>query len=143
VSRLRGVGLRDVAVTALGVLALAVVLTPWYALDDYTPNGWDATWWARIALVAALAAIVALRLGRAREAALLAALALACVAFRTIVVPDFGFGFDGLEVPVERRFGLWVALAAAGVATASAVRLVGGWRSASARPGGAGLAGEQ
>ena len=107
---------RNIALGACAVLALSVVLTPWYALDDYVPNGWDATWWARIALVAALAAAVALRLGRRREALALIAVALACVAFRAIVVPDFGFSFDGLDVPVARRWGLWLAVAAGVVA---------------------------
>jgi hypothetical protein len=107
---------RNLALGGCAVLALAVVLTPWYALDDYVPNGWDATWWARVALVAALAAALALRLGRRREAIVLIAVALACVAFRAIVPPDFGFGFDGLDVPVERRWGLWLALAAGIVA---------------------------
>ena len=72
---------------------------------------------------AAIAAIVALRVGRAREAAAGALVALACVAFRAIAVPDFGFGFDGLEVPTAREFGLWIAMAAALVATAAAARL--------------------
>jgi hypothetical protein len=115
--------LHAVAVGALGVLSLAVLITPWYSLDDYTPNGWDATWWARIALVAALGAIVALRVGRAREAAVLAVVALLCVLFRTIAVPDFGFGFDGLKVGTERSWGLWVALAAALVGVVAAARL--------------------
>ena len=108
-----------IAIASCALTALAAVLTPWYALDDYRPNGWDATWWGRGTAIAALLAIVALRLQRAREAFALAAVALACVAFRTILPPDFGFGFDGLDVPVERRWGLFVALGAAIVATAS------------------------
>jgi hypothetical protein len=110
---------RKVALGGCAVLALSVVLTPWFALGDYVPNGWDATWWARIALVAALAAALALRLGRPREAVGLVAVALACVAFRAISPPDFGFGFDGLHVPIERRWGLWLAVAAAAIALAS------------------------
>jgi hypothetical protein len=117
------VRLGNVALGGCALLALAVVLTPWYALDDYVPNGWDATWWARIALVAALAAAVALRLGRRREALALLVVALACVVFRAIAVPDFGFGFDGLDVPVERRWGLWVALGAGVVALGATVLL--------------------
>jgi hypothetical protein len=114
------------------VLALSVVLTPWYALGDYIPNGWDATWWARIALLAALAGTLALRFGRRREAIALIAVALACVALRAIVVPDFGFAFDGLKVPVERRWGIWVALAAGAVALVAAAYPAGG--GASLRP---------
>jgi hypothetical protein len=110
---------RRIALGGCAVLAVAVVLTPWFGLDDYVPNGWDATWWARAALVLALAAAVALRLGRRRAALVLIAVALACVAFRAIVPPDFGFSFDGLDVPVERRWGLWLALAAAAVALAT------------------------
>jgi hypothetical protein len=113
-----------VALGACAVLALAVVLTPWYALDDYVPNGWDATWWARIALIAALAAAVGLRTGHRREAIALLAVALACVAFRAIAPPDFGFSFDGLEVPVERRWGLWLALAAGVVALVASLTKV-------------------
>jgi hypothetical protein len=117
--------LHTVAVGALGLLALSVVLTPWYSLDDYTPNGWDATWWARLALLGALAAIVALRLGRSHEAALFATVALGCVVFRVVAVPDFGFGFDGLDVGTERDWGLWVAVAAAIAAVTVTARLAG------------------
>jgi hypothetical protein len=110
---------RNVAIGGSALSALAVVLTPWYALGEYVPNGWDATWWARGAAVAALLAIVALRLGRDREAAALIVVALGCVVYRVIALPDFGFGFDGLDVPVERRWGLFVALAGALVAAAA------------------------
>ena len=113
------------AVGACAVTALAVVLTPWYGLDEYEPNGWDATWWGAAAAILALLAIVALRIDRAREATALIALALACIVFRAIVPPDFGFGFDGLEVPTERRFGLWLALGAAAVAVVATARV---WR---------------
>ena len=41
--------MRRLALAAFAVTALAVVLLPWYALDAYEPNGWDATWWARVA----------------------------------------------------------------------------------------------
>ncbi len=114
--------MRQAAIAGCAVLALAVVLTPWYALDDYVPNGWDATWWARGALVAALAGALALRFGRRREAVVLIAVALACVVFRAIVAPDFGFGFGGLDVPVQRRWGLWLAVAAGIVALAASLR---------------------
>ena len=105
--------MRRLALVACAVLVLSVALTPWYALDDYVPNGWDATWWARIAAILAVAAAIGLRLNRDRLATPIIAAALACVVFRVIAVPDFGLGFDGLHVPVERRWGLWVALAAA------------------------------
>jgi hypothetical protein len=115
---------RSGAIAAAGVLGLATVVTPWYALASYVPNGWDATWWARVALAMAVLAILALRLCRDREAAALLLVALACVAFRVISLPDFGFRFDGIDVPVERRWGLWLALAAAVVALALAAALI-------------------
>ena len=124
--------LRHAALAALAVLGLAVVLTPWFTLSEYEPNGWDATWFARGALAAAIAAIVALRIGRDREAAILAGLALACVAFRAIVPPDFGLGFDGLDVPTERSWGLWLALAAALLGLVAVIRLVRGGRASAA-----------
>jgi hypothetical protein len=114
-----------IAITACAVTALAVVLTPWYGLDEYEPNGWDASWWGAAAAILALLAIVALRVARPREAVALIALALACIVFRAIVPPDFGFGFDGLEVPTERQWGLWLALGAAVVAVLTTVRV---WR---------------
>jgi hypothetical protein len=115
----------SLAVLACGVLGLAVVLTPWFALGEYVPNGWDATWWARAAAVAAVLAIVALRLERNGIAVLLTLVALACVAVRVIAPPDFGFGFDGLDVPTERRWGIYVALGADLVALlAAAARLL-------------------
>lgn len=108
---------RSPALAANAALALSVVLLPWYALAEYAPSGWQATWLARLALVAALAAIVALRLGRpARDVLAPSILALALVAYRVALPPDFGFDLDGLEVPVERRPGALVALAAAGAA---------------------------
>jgi hypothetical protein len=113
----------SLAVVACGVLGLAVVLTPWFALDEYLPNGWDATWWARAAAILALLAIVALRIGRDRIALALIAAALACVAVRVIAPPDFGFGFDGLDVPTERRFGVWLATGGAALAL-----LLAAWR---------------
>ena len=104
---------RHLAIAAFAVLALSVVLLPWYALDDYVPNGWDATWWARIALAAALLGLALASAGRALRAQLaLAAIAVAAVAFRLADPPDFGFAFDGLDVPTARRAGPWVALAA-------------------------------
>jgi hypothetical protein len=136
--RLRRPSLRTVAIAACGLTALAVVLTPWYALDEYRPNGWDATVWGAAAAILALLAIVALRLERLREAVIAIALAAACIAFRAIVPPDFGFGFDGLEVSTEREGGLWVARAGGVVALAACV--AGARRSrapaeASAAPG--------
>ena len=114
---------RVLAIAANAVLALSVALLPWYALDAYEPNGWDATWWARAAAAAALAGIVLLRLGQDRPAVAAAALALAFVAFRVASPPDFGFGFDGLKVPVERLAGCWVALASAVLALVASLRL--------------------
>jgi peptidoglycan/LPS O-acetylase OafA/YrhL len=114
---------RALAIAAAALVALSVALTPWYALDEYVPNGWDATWWARAAAAAAIATAALLQLTRDREATALAAIALACVAFRTAVLPDFGFAFDGLSVPVERRWGLYLALAAAIVALAVCARI--------------------
>ena len=111
---------RNLARAGFAILGLAVVALPWYSLDDYTPNGWDATWFARIALIAAvvgLATADAAGLGRVRLAA--AAVAVAAVAFRLIAPPDFGFGFDGLDVPTERSFGAPVALAGALTALAA------------------------
>jgi hypothetical protein len=100
--------------------ALGVVLLPWYRLDDYVPNGWDATWWARIALLAALAGLALSPVERAaRVRAGLAAIAVASIAFRLAVPPDFGFAFDGLDVPTERRVGAPVSLAAALTALAA------------------------
>jgi hypothetical protein len=105
---------RRFTIAAFAVLGLSVVLLPWYALDDYVPNGWDATWWARVALAAALAGLALASAGRAPRAQLaLAAIALAAVVFRLADPPDFGFGFDGLDVPTARRAGPWVAVGAA------------------------------
>jgi peptidoglycan/LPS O-acetylase OafA/YrhL len=109
---------RRVAIAGCALLALAVALAPWFQLGDYRPDGWDATWWARLAALAAAAAIVAVRSDRPRAAVALTAAGLACVAFRAIAPPDFGFAFDGLHVPVERCWGLWVALAGAAIAVA-------------------------
>jgi hypothetical protein len=103
------------------VLALSVVVLPWYELDDYVTNGWDASWLARGALLLALVNIVLARTGgSAPVAAGVATTALALVAVRVAFPPDFGFDFDGLDVPVERRFGCWLALGAAAVACAAA-----------------------
>ena len=116
-------GIRALAVAACAALVIAVALVPWYALDDYRPNGWDATWWARAAALAAIACVALLRLRRDREAALAAAVALGCVVFRVASPPDFGFGLDGLRVPVERLAGCWVGLASAALALAASARL--------------------
>ena len=115
--------LRVFAVAAAAVSGLAVVLLPWYSLDTYEPNGWDATWWARAAAIAAIAAIAALRFRCYRLATLIAAVCAACIAYRTAQPPDFGFGFDGLTVPVERQAGCWVALGSSLLALLSSARL--------------------
>ena len=116
--------MRSLALAANAVLALSVALLPWYALDAYEPNGWDATWWARAAAIAAIAGIVLLRLGRYRLAAGVAAFALAVVVVRVAAPPDFGVAFDGLTVPVHRRGGGWVALASSLTALLACLRLV-------------------
>jgi peptidoglycan/LPS O-acetylase OafA/YrhL len=116
IARLRRLPRPSLAVLACGVLALAVVLTPWFALDEYQPNGWDASWWPRAAALLAVLAIVALRAHRDRIALALIGGALVCIVVRAIAPPDFGFAFDGLDVPTERLFGLWLALGAGIVA---------------------------
>ena len=123
---------RRIALGASAVLALSVVLLPWYALDSYEPNGWDATWWARGALAAALVNIVAIRFDRPRLAVFAAATGLALIAIRTASPPTFGFDFDGLTVPVQRQAGLWVALSASLLALLASARLA--WRQAQAVP---------
>jgi hypothetical protein len=108
---------------ALLAFALSVMALPWFALGEYVASGWQATWLARLALLAAVLAAVLLRLGGdrwRRAAAALAAVALVLVAFRAALPPDFGFDFGGLEVPTERRFGLWVGMAAAAIAAVAA-----------------------
>jgi hypothetical protein len=116
---------RALLLAGSAVLALSTVLLPWYELGAYEPNGWDATWMARVALVAALAGIVIARVAPdSRWALWLALAALTAVAVRVAFPPDFGFGFDGLDVPVERAVGCWVALGAAALAvTGAALRL--------------------
>jgi hypothetical protein len=107
-------------------LCLSVVMLSWYALDSYEPSGWDATWWARAALAAAVVNAVALRYGRDRLAVAAAAAALACVVVCVAAPPDFGFGFDGLRVPVRRQAGCWVALALSLLALLGSARLTWG-----------------
>ena len=122
--------MRKAATAASAVVALSAVLLPWYALDAYEPNGWHATDWARAATAAAIVTIVLLRFGLYWAATLTAAVALACVAYRVIEPPDFGFAFDGLSVPVERRIGCWTALASSLVAVLATLRLA--WPSSAA-----------
>ena len=120
------------AIAASAVLALSVAFLPWFALGAYEPNGWDATWWARGAAGAAIATILLLRVRLYAIATVAAALALACVLVRVIAPPDFGFGFDGLTVPVERRIGCWVALASSSLALC--LSALPAWRSWRASP---------
>ena len=123
--------LTNLSRAGFAITALATVLLPWYRLDDYTPNGWDATWWARLALLAAVVGLAAAPIeeaARLRTAA--AAVAVAAIAFRLAAPPDFGFAFDGLDVPIERRLGAPVALAAALLALAAELL-----RARRARPG--------
>ena len=109
---------------AFALTGLAIVLLPWFELDDYTPNGWDASWWIRLALLAVLVGLAVPEGGRLRAA--LAAVAVAAIGFRLAVPPDFGFDYDGLDVPTERAFGAYVALATALAALlAEALRLRG------------------
>jgi hypothetical protein len=105
------------AIAAYALLALAIVLLPWYELGDYVPNGWDATFWARAALILALIQIVLLRARTGPVIAVGGVIAL-FIAFRVALPPDFGFDFNGLAVDVTRRVGAWVGL---GLALAGAV----------------------
>ena len=116
--------LGNAARVAYAATALAIVLLPWFRLDDYVPNGWEATWWARLALLACILGLALASMeaaGRrplqprlaARVRVTLAAVAVAAIALRLAVPPDFGFAFSGLEVPTERRIGAPVALATA------------------------------
>lgn len=112
--------MRAAAVAANAAVCLSVVLLPWYGLDDYVASGWDATVWARAALILALVNLMAIRARGATGSRTLALAVLALIAFRVALPPDFGFDFDGLDVPVERRPGAWVALGAALTAAALA-----------------------
>ena len=105
---------RGLALAASALLALAILLAPWYGLGAYEPTGWEASWWLRVACLLAVASVALLRLGRG--ALVPAALACALVGARVLLPPDFGLDFDGLEVPVERRWGAWAGLAAAALA---------------------------
>ena len=103
--------MRHLARAGFALTALATVLLPWYRLDDYVPNGWDATAWGKVALLAAIAGLALASVEEAASARIaLAALAVAAIAFRLAVPPDFGFAFDGLDVPTELRPGALVAL---------------------------------
>lgn len=109
-----GLARREAARLGFALTALATVLLPWYRLDEYTPSGWDASAWGKVALIAAAAGLALASAGALPRARLaLAALLVAVIAFRLAVPPDFGFAFDGLDVPTERRIGAPVALATA------------------------------
>ena len=112
------------ALVAAAVLVAAIVLLRWYSLDDYDPSGWEASFWLRAALVLTIIAALALRFRviGPRAFAGAALVVLAMVAFRVALPPDFGFDFDGLDVPVERGPGAWVGLGAAAVLALAAVR---------------------
>lgn len=128
---------RGAALASSGLLAASILLLPWYRLGAYEPNGWDATFWLRVALVLAVLNLVSVRAVEAHSGSVpLAAAALALVALRVLLPPDFGFDFDGLHVPVERRVGAWVGLAAAAAAVAAGV--AGGSRPGPAEPRGGG-----
>jgi hypothetical protein len=124
---------KTLALPANAVTAIAALFLPWFALDAYEPTGWDATWWARVAVAAAVASMIALRLDRYRPAAVIAAVSVAAVAWRVIIPPDFGFAFDGLKVPVERQVGCWVALGSSLLALLASSRLAW-WGRAEAAP---------
>ncbi len=106
--------LRAGAMSASAALAVSVFVGPWFALFRYTPNGWHATSWARVALLFALANVVltAFSLVPAIRVAV-AAIAAAAVAIRLIWPPDFGLAFNGLGVPVDRRPAIWISFALA------------------------------
>ena len=125
---------KALALAANAVTALAGLFLPWFALDAYEPTGWDATWWARVAVAAAVASMIALRLERYRPAAFIAAVSVAAIAWRVIVPPDFGFAFDGLTVPVERQAGCWVALGSSLLALLAWSRLAWSGRAEAAPP---------
>lgn len=129
--------MRGVALASSGLLAASILLLPWYELGAYEPNGWDASFWLRVAVVLAALNLVTVRAdGRRAGSVPLAAVALGLVAARVALPPDFGFDFDGLDVPVERRLGVWIGLATAVAALVAAVlgrprrpppRPAGGW----------------
>jgi hypothetical protein len=112
-----------------GLLAAAVLSLPWYALDDYVATGWEGTAWLRAVVVLALLNVVLASRGAGPLLVASSLLALGLVAFRVIVPPDFGFGFDGLVVPVERRAGCW-----AGLVLALASGGLAAWEARSAPP---------
>jgi hypothetical protein len=117
---------RALLLAGSAALALSTVLLPWYELGSYEPNGWDATWLARLALAAALGSILLARVAPASRWALFLTLAaLVLVAVRVAFPPNFGFGFDGLDVPVEREVGCWVALGAAMLAALGSIAAFG------------------
>lgn len=117
--------MRDaLALIAAVVLVAAILLLRWYSLGEYHPTGWGASFWLRAAVILTLTALAARRFGLIDGRALAGAalLALAMVAFRIAFPPDFGFDFDGLEVPVSRSVGAWVGLGAAAAFALAAVR---------------------
>ena len=102
------------------------MLLPWYALDDYVPNGWDATWWARLALGAALAGLALTSVdARPRREWRWPPIAVAAIAFRLAVAARLRLR---LRRP-RRAYGAagWAPLALAAALTGA------GWRSYSGR----------
>ena len=110
--------LSKAAVASNAALALSVVLLPWYSLGEYEPTGWDATWWARVALACAVLNLVFLRTAHGALRTL-SFIALAAVAYRFVSPPDFGFDFNGLDVGTDREYGVHVALALSLVAVSA------------------------
>jgi hypothetical protein len=102
---------RTVAFAATLGVAVSIFVTPWFALYRYEPNGWHATWWARLALLLAVANLALMALDLIPPLRItIAALTFIAISFRLIWPPDFGLAFDGLDVPTARRAGVWIAL---------------------------------
>lgn len=99
---------------AFAATALAAVLVPWFTLDEYTATGWDASLLGKVALIAALIGLALASSGALPQLRVaLAVVAVLAVGWGVIVPPAFGFDYDGLDVPTERAWGLYVALGAA------------------------------
>ena len=79
-------------------------VTPWFALYSYEPNGWDATWWARLALLLAVTNLVLMALDLAPPMRIaLAALTLIAISLRLIWPPGFSFLSCAALPPLHKR----------------------------------------